>query len=92
MTTSQSPLRVLKAQADKIAAVLKAAERGDHVGAEFAGNIAAAREKPSFKTGIVMDDKVVTIDMPWATIKASSEVGLSEYILKQMRGSREATH
>ena len=92
MTTSQSPLRVLKAQADKIAAMIKSAERGEKIDIMFAEKIEAARGKPSLKFGIVMDDKLVSIDMPWATIKSSSEVGLAEYILKQMRGSRDAIH
>jgi hypothetical protein len=35
-----------------------------------------------------MDDKVITIDLPWATIRATSEVGLAEYILNQMREVR----
>ena len=92
MTTSSSPLRVLKAQADKVAAMIKDAERGEVIDARFAAQLAAARGKESFKIGIVMDDKVIKIDMPWATIRATSEVGLSEYILKQMRGARDATH
>lgn len=92
MTTSSSPLRVLKAQSDKVAAMIKAAERGEIVDARFAAQLAAARNKDNFKIGLVMDDKIITIDMPWATIRATSEVGLSEYILKQMRGARDAVH
>lgn len=92
MTTKNSPLSALKAQADKIAATLKAAERGDKIDVRFAEKIDAARDKESFKIGIVMDDKAITIDMPWATIRGTSEVGLSEYILKQMRETREVTH
>jgi hypothetical protein len=89
MTTKHSPLSALKAQSDKIAATLKAAERGEKIDARFAEKIAEARNKESFKVGIVMDDKVITIDMPWALIRASSEVGLSEYVLKQMRETRD---
>lgn len=89
MTTKNSPLRVLKAQADKIAATIKAAERGEKIDVRFAEKIDAARNTPSFKVGIVMDDKIITIDMPWATIRSTSEVGLSEYILKQMRETRD---
>jgi hypothetical protein len=36
-----------------------------------------------------MDDKIITIDMPWTTIRATSEAALSEYILKQMREARK---
>lgn len=92
MTTKHSPLRALKAQADKIAATLKAAERGEKIDLRFAEKIDAARAKESFKVGIVMDDKIITIDMPWATIRSTSEVGLAEYILNQMREARDAVH
>lgn len=84
MTTKHSPLSALKAQADKIAARLKVAGR---VG--FIEEIDPARAKESFKVGIVMDDKIITIDMPWTTIRATSEAALSEYILKQMREARK---
>lgn len=92
MTTSQSPLRVLKAQADKIAQTIKAVERGENPIEDRGGKIAAARNRDTFKVGVVMDDKVITIDIAWATIRANSEVGLAEYILKLMRGSRDAIH
>jgi len=89
MTTKHSPLRVLKAQADNIAATLKAAERGEKIDVRFAEKIEAARATDSFTVGIVMDDKVIKIEMPWVTIRETSEVGLAEYILRQMRESRE---
>lgn len=89
MTTSHSPLRVLKAQADKIAKLIKAVERGENPVEDRGGRIAAARNKDTFKVGVAMDDKLITIDMAWATIRSNSEVGLAEYILKLMRGSRE---
>lgn len=92
MTTSHSPLSVLKAQADKIAATLKAAERGEKIDARFAEKIDAARAKEGFKVGIVMDDKVVKIEMPWCLIRETSETGIAEYILKQMRGARDAVN
>lgn len=89
MTTKHSPLRVLKAQADKIAMVLKATERGENPVQDVGGKIAAARGKEAVKFGIVMDDKIITIEMPWATIRATSEVGMAEYILNQMREARD---
>ncbi len=92
MTTKHSPLRVLKAQADQIAAALKAAERGEKIDVRLAEKIAAARANESFKVGIVMDDKIITIEMPWATIRSTSEVGIAEYILKQMREERDAVN
>ena len=92
MTTRHSPLSQLKAQADKIAMTIKAAERGEKVAVRFAEKIEAARAKESFKVGIVMDDKVITIEMPWATIRETSEAGLSEYIVRQMREARDAVN
>lgn len=92
MTTKHSPLWVLKAQADKIASMIKAAERGEKIDARFAEKIAAARDKESFKIGIVMDDKVITVDMSWVTIRATSKTGIAEYILKQMRETRDAVN
>lgn len=89
MTTKHSPLSVLKAQADRIAATLKAAERGEKIDARFAEKIAAARFKDSFKFGIIMDDKVITVEMPWVKIRTSDESGLSEYIVKQMQETND---
>jgi hypothetical protein len=92
MTTSQSPLRALKMQADNIAKVLKAYARGETMMVQFAEKMEAARDKPSITFAVAMDDKIVKIEMPWTVMRDTSEVGLAEYILKQMRGSREATH
>lgn len=92
MTTKHSPLNVLKKQADKCAAMIKAFERGEQIPAEFRERIEASRHRESFKFGIIMDDQTIIIDAPWATIRATGEVGLAEYILKQMRGSRDAVH
>lgn len=93
MTTSHSPLRVLKAQADRIAQTLKAAERGEITPAQDpTGKIAASRGKESVKFAVAMDDKLFTIEMPWETIRSSSEAGLAEFVLKEMRGKREAVH
>lgn len=89
MTTKDSPLRVLKAQADKIAAIIAAFERGDPIDPGFAQQLEAARNHASFKVGIVMDDKIIKIELPWETIRSSGEVGLSEYILRQMREARD---
>lgn len=88
MTTKDSPLRALKAQADRIAAMLKAFERGEKINVRFAEKIVAARATAGVKFGIVMDDKVITIEMPWATIRSTGEGALAEYIIKQMREAR----
>ena len=78
---------------DKDQAIIAARERLDQAKREAAAAIPvdrSARDKESFKFGVVMDDKVVTVDMPWATLRETSEVGLAEYILKQMRCARDA--
>jgi hypothetical protein len=94
MTTSRSPLRVLKAQADKIAAALKAAERGENIDGQFhfPEKIEAARAKENVTFGVVMDDKVLKIDVPWNLIRETGEVALAEFILNKMRGDRETAH
>jgi hypothetical protein len=92
MTTKRSPLSQLKAQADRIAATIKAAERGDKIDAPFARKIAEARTRESFKVGVVMDDKVITIDMPWTTIRCTTEAGLAEWVLDQMREARDVSN
>lgn len=89
MTTAQSPLRVLKAQADQIAKTVKAISRGENPIEDRGGKLAAARNRDSVVFGVVMDDKVLKIDMPWQTIRETSEVGISECILKHMREARE---
>lgn len=89
MTTARSPLSELKKQADNIAATLKAAERGDKIDVRFAEKIAAARTQANFVVGIMMDDKLIKITIPWTTIRDTSEVGLAEWILRQMREQRD---
>lgn len=90
MTTSRSPLRVLKAQADNIAKIIKAVERGDNPIEDVGGKIAAARGRESVKFAVVQDDKIISINLPWVTIRETSEAGIAEYILKHMRGARDA--
>lgn len=89
MTTKHSPLSALKAQSDKIAAVIKAVSRGEAVDPRLADQVREALKTDVFKAGIVMDDKVITIAMPWTMIRETSEAGLSEYLLKQMRETRD---
>lgn len=90
MTTSRSPLSKIKAQADQIAKLLKSVERGDPIPAGFdpEGKIAAARATPGVTFAVVMDDKILKIDMRWAHIREFGEVALSEWIVKYMRGER----
>jgi hypothetical protein len=86
VTTKDSPLPQLKAQADKIASMLKAAERGEVPPVPFGEKLLASRRsKPSVRVGIIMDDKALTPDIPWSTIRELSEADLSEWIVNQMR-------
>lgn len=90
MTTSKSPLRKLKAQADNMASVLKAASRGEKVASDPAGKIAASIAKGEIAFGVVMDDKIVKITMTWATIRETDEAGISAWIVEYMRGTTPA--
>lgn len=92
MTTKNSPLRVLKAQAREMAITLKAAERSDPVDTRLAEKIAASRESGVFKVGIVMDDKVITISIPWAVVSRCTTNALAEYILDLMRETRQVVN
>lgn len=92
MTTKHSPLRVLTLQAHKMAETLKAIERGEKVDMRYAAKLSAMTSKETLKFGILMDDKVITIEMTWALIRDTTEVGLSEYILRQMREARDVAH
>lgn len=93
MSTAHSPLRKLRAEANRIAQQLKALERGEVNAPDPLGKVAAARAgKEALTFAVVMDDKILKIEMPWATIASMSEAGISEWILKQMRESRETTH
>ena len=92
MTIFRSPLRVLRTQAEKIAKMLKAAERGEVVAADPGGNIAAARVGESVTFAIAMDDKILKIEMSWAAIRDTSESGIAEYILRQMRDDRDVAN
>lgn len=92
MTTKNSPRRVLEAQARKIAATLKAAERGDPVEAKFAEKVAEARAGADLTIGVVMDDKLIKLTMNWPTIRDTTESGLAEYIFGLMREERRAAN
>lgn len=89
MTTKHSPLRVLKQQANHIAKMIKAFERGEQIDHAFAHKLEEARRQSSLKFAVAMDDKVLAIEMTWQTIRTTSEPGISEFILREMRESRE---
>ncbi len=89
MTTARSPLRVLKQQARRIAAALKQASRGEKITNDPGRKIEAALSRSSVTFGVVMDDKILKFEMTWETIRETSERGIAEYILNQMREKRE---
>lgn len=88
MTTKHSPLRVLKGQADQVAKMLKMAERGEDLGEKGAKMAEARRNYPDVRFAVIMDDKTLLITMTWKQIEESSEVGISEYVLREMRERR----
>lgn len=92
MTTSQTPKRILRQQAAAIAEMLKKAERGEPVNADFDRSAQEARERGVFKVAIAMDDKIVSIEMTWETIRDAKEAALREYVLELMLGQRETRH
>jgi hypothetical protein len=77
--------RMQKIQAERIAAALKKAERGEPIGFDPGGKIRAARDRPSIIFGVVTDDRILSIEMTWTQIHDMSEEAISEYVVKQMR-------
>lgn len=92
MTTRNSPLWRLRQQADNMAKMLKAAERGEKVANDPAGKIAAALKRGEITFGIAMDDKIIKVTMPFATIRDTDEAGISEWILAQMRELQQTSN
>ena len=88
MTTRSSPIQALKAQAVKMAAMLKKAERGEPIDVRFAEKIATARQTDALKVGVVMDDKIITLELPWTVIRETSEAELVAYIVDLMQERR----
>lgn len=89
MTTAQSPVRRLRAQAVQIAKMLKAAEQGKPTGAFNPGKLLEARQRADITFAVCMDDKTLKITMLWTTIAKISEAGLVEYILRQMQEAKD---
>ncbi|MDB5358812.1 MAG: hypothetical protein JWO51_109 [Rhodospirillales bacterium] len=85
MTTKNSPIAKLRAQALKIAKTLKDAECGKATVPDPGGKLAASLAKGEVTVGVAMDDKIIQITMPWATVRETDEAGLVEFILVQMR-------
>lgn len=81
MTSRNSPLHVLRGQADRIAETLKNVEAGHQIDLKLN---ALRNSKDTFEVGIAMDDKIIKLHIPWTTIKEASHTALSNYILEQM--------
>ena len=79
MTTSQSPTNVLKKQAERIAKLLKQGVRGE---------LPNFQKKDPIKFGVIMDDKVFTIEIGWQKVCDSTEYALTEMILREMKGKK----
>jgi hypothetical protein len=92
MTTARSPLRILRTQAHEIAARLKRIADGHNDTPDPLGKLDAARTRDSITFGVVMDDKLLQIEMQWAVIRETSAAGIAEFILNQMRETRDAKH
>lgn len=88
MTTKNSPRSALKIQADRMAKVLKGFLAGTIPDGPFVQKLKDALDKPSIKFGIVMDDKVLTIEMPWSVIRETGEREISEWIISKMAEER----
>lgn len=86
MTTKNSPIAELRNIANNIAVMMKKAERREYPKTPNVEKLIHAREhNPGMNSGIVMDDKVITIEIPWPMIAAYSEHELTEYIITLMR-------
>lgn len=92
MTTARSARRLLQKQADTVAFKLKQAERGRLLGTKHDEKIIAARAKESVTFAIVMDDKVLKVEMTWTKIRDTSEEGIAEFIVNQMMEAKHAVH
>lgn len=89
MTTAKSPPEQLRAQAHKIATALKDAALGKPVANDPLGKIEASKARGYIDFAIAMDDKILKIQIPWATINELALPLLCDFIFDQMS---EAKH
>lgn len=77
MSTANSPLSKLIAESNKMARQLKS---------DCAALMKArGKGRDALSFGIVMDDKMLKIEIPWAAFDASTVAELAALILKQMQ-------
>jgi hypothetical protein len=84
MTTAKSPPGQLRAQAHTIADTLKRAARGEKIANDPLGKIPASKERGFIDFAIVMDDKILKIQVPWKVIEESTVPQLCDFIFEQM--------
>lgn len=76
---------LLQIQAEKIAKTLKAMERGEEISGRFAEHIKEVREHEEyFWINLVMDDKVLRLEICWHVIADHTEEALADYIYSLM--------
>lgn len=85
MTTASSPVSALRSQAERMAKVLKAAERGLPLDVFFVVKILEVRKWLIVKFVIAMDDKIMSIEMSWALIAQATEAQLVDSIIETMQ-------
>lgn len=85
MTTSKSPPDVIRAQAHRIAETLKKVADGGIINvSDPNGKLKASLEKGVVDFGIVMDDKIVKIEIPWETVRVHTQQSLCDWIFRLM--------
>lgn len=88
MTTKNSPAAYIKVQADTMAKMLKQIAAGKLPKGWDKSKVAAALLKDSIVVGIVMDDNVLKLTIPWTIIRTYTEEAISEWIAQQMKDER----
>jgi hypothetical protein len=73
VSTSNSPIEKLRAEAARMVPHLKRASQ-------------SKANLPDLKFGIVMDDKVISIEMSLKTIRESTPEALEELLVREMQG------
>lgn len=92
MTTAKSPPQQIRAQAHKIAETLKRAAAGERIANDPLGKIEASKARGYVDFAIVMDDKIVKIQVPWGTIEALELPLLCDFIFDQMSEAKHAAN
>jgi len=90
MTTAKSPTHQLRVQAHKIADSLKRAAGVEKIASDPLGKIEASKARGFIDFVIVMDDKILKIEIPWQTIKELPLPLLCDFIFDQMSEAKMA--